>query len=177
MGSIAVKESILANLYFTRIYIALLIVFLAYWLYYRLRMCGQLKLYYAQCSSNAYIVENASKLSKSVYKPTPFLLEGNLQTIYAEIVNKRTKGRHGFEFQRQLVMTEDGGQIALDWVISDDRHAASPIIAIFPGLTGGSDNSYIGHICRSALAQGYRCVVLNKRGCSNTPLLVTAGCR
>jgi len=167
-----VKEIILTKFYFPRLYIGLMVIFIAYWLYYKLKMCGKLKLYYVHSSYNHYIIDKAAQISKKVYNPSPFLLGGNLQTFYAEIVNRRTKGRHNLEFQRQLVRIEDGGQIALDWVISKDKDENNPIAVIFPGLTGGTDNAYIGYISRSALKAGYRCVILNKRGCSDTPLLV-----
>ena len=132
-----------------------------------------MKLYYSSTPFNDFAIENTPEITKYIYKPTPYLLEGNLQTFYAELENRRIKGRHGFKYKRQLVRLEDGGQISLDWALMDIKDEQSSIIVIFPGLTGGCDNAYVGHIARNGMKEGYRCVVLNKRGCADTPLLVS----
>lgn len=39
-----------------------------------------------------------------------------------------------------------------------------------PGLTGGSDDTYVRHILIRARKKGWRVVVFNSRGCANSPV-------
>lgn len=39
-----------------------------------------------------------------------------------------------------------------------------------PGLTGGSDDTYVRHMLLQARSKGWRVVVFNSRGCGNSPV-------
>lgn len=39
-----------------------------------------------------------------------------------------------------------------------------------PGLTGGSDDSYVRHMLVRARSKGWRVVVFNSRGCGGSPV-------
>lgn len=39
-----------------------------------------------------------------------------------------------------------------------------------PGLTGGSDDTYVQHLTRRASKQGWQVVVFNSRGCADSPV-------
>lgn len=39
-----------------------------------------------------------------------------------------------------------------------------------PGLTGGSDDTYVQHLTRRATSQGWAVVVFNSRGCADSPV-------
>lgn len=39
-----------------------------------------------------------------------------------------------------------------------------------PGLTGGSDDTYVRHMLMRARSKGWRVVVFNSRGCGNSPV-------
>lgn len=39
-----------------------------------------------------------------------------------------------------------------------------------PGLTGGSDDSYVRHLLIRARSKGWRVVVFNSRGCGDSPV-------
>lgn len=39
-----------------------------------------------------------------------------------------------------------------------------------PGLTGGSEDSYVRHMLIKARNKGWRVVVFNSRGCGNSPV-------
>jgi len=162
-----------------RISIIILALIFIYIIYYYLYSCKKLSIYCSDTEFSRFVLKNTPELTHTTYKPTPYLLEGDLHTLFAEIQNKRLRGNHGFDHVQEFVKLEDGGQISLDWPIFRDKQLNellekndNPIIVIFPGLTGGCDNSYVGTIVWDAAKLGYKCVILNKRGCSNTPLLV-----
>lgn len=53
----------------------------------------------------------------------------------------------------------------------------SPVLLIFPGLTGGSNTKYVRHFALAARQQGARCVVFNYRGFFHpfqTPMATTS---
>ena len=144
-----------------------------YYVYYKFCMCAKLSLYYNITDLTKFVIENTSEL-RTIYRPTPYLVNGNIQTFFSELYNRAINGKHGFVYNRELVKLEDGGQIALDWPLIEIKGnpCNTPIIVIFPGLTGGYKNCYVGHIIKSAAERGFKSVVLNKRGCADTPLLV-----
>lgn len=39
-----------------------------------------------------------------------------------------------------------------------------------PGLTGGSEDSYVRHMLSRAQSKGWRVVVFNSRGCGDSPV-------
>lgn len=39
-----------------------------------------------------------------------------------------------------------------------------------PGLTGGSDDTYVRHMLIRARSKGWRVVVFNSRGCADSPV-------
>eukprot|EP00268_Persea_americana_P027787 TRINITY_DN2705_c0_g1_i6.p1 TRINITY_DN2705_c0_g1~~TRINITY_DN2705_c0_g1_i6.p1 ORF type:complete len:420 (-),score=62.30 TRINITY_DN2705_c0_g1_i6:555-1793(-) len=74
--------------------------------------------------------------------------------------------------RRECLRTRDEGAVALDWVSGDDRRLPpeSPLLILLPGLTGGSGDSYVRHMLVRARSRGWRVVVLNSRGCADSPV-------
>ena len=69
----------------------------------------------------------------------------------------------------------DGGTIALDWVIDHEgelprKNSSRPILCCFSGLSGGNDNLYLYSMIKEANKNGYKCVVINFRGCAGVKL-------
>ncbi len=74
------------------------------------------------------------------------------------------------------------GIIALDWAVpnsntpssssspSSPYTATTPTVLLFHGLTGGSSENYIQVTISHLLDAGFRCVVMNARGCGGSPL-------
>lgn len=65
----------------------------------------------------------------------------------------------------ELIRTDDGGQISLDWVDNQasaayPKSSTRPTILILPGLTGNSKQSYVLHAISQATRRGYRSVVI-----------------
>ncbi|GMF17036.1 unnamed protein product [Phytophthora lilii] len=86
----------------------------------------------------------------------------------------------------------DGGVVSLDWAllpeqgeihVVEDLNKSAPstwipeveptrrTIILLPGLTGGSPENYIRSTISRLHELGWQCVVLNARGCANTPVL------
>ncbi|KAI8322044.1 AB-hydrolase YheT [Martensiomyces pterosporus] len=111
------------------------------------------------------------------YTPPWMLSNGNLQTIYLYTQHFRPAGvkpQRLVEYERELIATEDGGTIGLDWsppfssMPEDDR----PIVLLSHGLSGGSQELYIQETIRHLTAPPYsfRTVVVNFRGCAGVKL-------
>lgn len=47
----------------------------------------------------------------------------------------------------------------------------APLLILFPGLTGGSGDSYVQYAVQSAKRAGIRAVVFNSRGTADSPIL------
>ncbi|XP_076881400.1 embryogenesis-associated protein EMB8-like [Bidens hawaiensis] len=76
------------------------------------------------------------------------------------------------KLKRECLRTRDDGTVALDWVSGDARNLPdnTPVLLLLPGLTGGSDDSYVRHMLVRARNSGWRVVVFNSRGCANSPV-------
>lgn len=74
--------------------------------------------------------------------------------------------------RRECLRTKDDGAVALDWASGGDRQLPfdSPVLILLPGLTGGSDDTYVRHMLIRARNKGWRVVVFNSRGCANSPV-------
>ncbi|KAK9053084.1 hypothetical protein SSX86_029714 [Deinandra increscens subsp. villosa] len=76
------------------------------------------------------------------------------------------------KLKRECLRTEDDGTVTLDWVSGDagSLPGNSPILLLLPGLSGGSDDSYVRHMLVRARNKGWRVVVFNSRGCADSPV-------
>lgn len=76
------------------------------------------------------------------------------------------------KLRRECLRMADDGAAALDWVSGDDRliPVDAPLLILLPGLTGGSDDTYVRHMLIRARSKGWRVVVFNSRGCANSPV-------
>ncbi|GJV75120.1 embryogenesis-associated protein EMB8 [Tanacetum coccineum] len=76
------------------------------------------------------------------------------------------------KLKRECLRTKDDGTVTLDWVSGDAQRLPqeTPILLLLPGLTGGSDDSYVRHMLVRARNKGWRVVVFNSRGCADSPV-------
>ncbi|GAB4858099.1 Embryoproteinsis-associated protein emb8, variant 3 [Ancistrocladus abbreviatus] len=103
------------------------------------------------------------------YHPFPIIGRNcHVETIFAAFFRSLPDVR----FRRECLRTQDDGAVALDWVAGDDKQlpADSPTLILLPGLTGGSEDSYVRHMLIRARKRGWRVVVFNSRGCGNSPV-------
>ncbi|KAF4389449.1 embryogenesis-associated protein EMB8 [Cannabis sativa] len=109
---------------------------------------------------------------KTLLRPyTAFPVVGwnrHVETIFAAFFRSVPDVR----LRRECLRTKDDGSVALDWVSGDDRSLSpdSPLLILLPGLTGGSDDSYVRHMILRAKRKGWRVVVFNSRGCGHSPV-------
>ncbi|TIC25189.1 ARM repeat-containing protein [Wallemia mellicola] len=106
------------------------------------------------------------------YRPTNWLPNGHLQTIYSTILDTSNIDR--VDYRRHTLSLKDAGSISLDF----NNPGKSKVLVICHGLTGGSHESYVRTVI-SQVADDTTSVVVNFRGCANTtvtsPLLYSGG--
>ncbi|KAF9426930.1 hypothetical protein BGZ94_005782 [Podila epigama] len=107
--------------------------------------------------------------SRAVFRPTLWMTNGHLQTAYAAY--RDYNSRYIINYDRELLVTPDGGTVSLDWAPSLKKMPAddTPTLVLLHGLTGGSHESYIRALVQTMTEDhGYRCIVFNARACANT---------
>ncbi|GKV38826.1 hypothetical protein SLEP1_g46693 [Rubroshorea leprosula] len=103
------------------------------------------------------------------YSPFPIIgWNRHIETLFAAFYRSVPDVR----YRRECLRTQDDGTVALDWVGGDHRRLSAdvPILILLPGLTGGSQDSYVRHMLVRARSRGWRTVVFNSRGCGNSPV-------
>ena len=74
-------------------------------------------------------------------------------------------------YQRQLLVLEDGGQVALDWRATKNREDESvPLVLVQHGLCGHSQSGYVKSLIGDLEQAGFYVVVFVARGCGRVPL-------
>jgi len=106
---------------------------------------------------------------RAPYRAFPVLASNrHVETIFAAF----TRSLPAVKLRRECLRVPDDGAVALDWVAGDDRVLPSdaPVLILLPGLTGGSDDTYVRHMLMRARSKGWRVVVFNSRGCAESPV-------
>ncbi|RMZ52610.1 hypothetical protein APUTEX25_000729, partial [Auxenochlorella protothecoides] len=118
---------------------------------------------------NETLLSMCPSLSAPYSLPLP-LCNGHVETIFAALF-RRTPG---VVYDRELVHMPDGGLVALDARATpageDPLPPTAPVLLLLPGLTGGSEDSYVQHQVHGAAAAGFRPLVMNMRGTSHMPV-------
>lgn len=131
-------------------------------------------LYYAENGLGAELASKCKPLQEG-YSPTPWAANAHVQTVLA-VLRTFTQSSN---YRRQLVLTSDGGTVALDWFNDSDvlsaASATTPILLVLHGINGGSHEGYCKWACAVARSRGWRAVVLNYRGCNGLPLTSPRG--
>lgn len=116
-------------------------------------------------SFNTSIIPHLTELQKP-YKPYPFLTNRHVETIFAAFF--RTLPH--LTYRRECLRMADGGTVALDWPLVEVQNPNGAILLLLPGLTGGSDDTYVQHLTQRACKQGWTVAVFNSRGCAESPV-------
>ncbi|KAJ3064861.1 hypothetical protein HDU98_011769 [Podochytrium sp. JEL0797] len=105
------------------------------------------------------------------FRPTPLLcFSGHLQTAFAAVASSLPYKRP--PYQREMLTLPDGGLVAIDWLFPElgERNESRPIVVLFHGLAGGSNETYICESAFEAVSRGYTVAALNYRGSNKVPL-------
>lgn len=92
------------------------------------------------------------------YRPTIWCFPSTLNTIMFSFIQRCIK----HDYTREILKTDDGGLIAIDWANLDAPKKV--ILIVFPGLTGCSKDNYVTHLVDKAIKSGCTAVVMNYRG-------------
>ncbi|KAG1694229.1 hypothetical protein DVH05_021885 [Phytophthora capsici] len=136
------------------------------------------RLIYRKTPANKKLLSHCVTLTQTKYHPSWLLFNGHLQTI------KFANDERGpqINYKRQLLDMPDGGVVSLDWALLPEKSSSTTgsswidvdqtrrTVLLLPGLTGGSPANYIRYTVAQLHKIGWQCVVLNARGCANTPL-------
>ncbi|KAJ1647932.1 hypothetical protein LPJ64_000744 [Coemansia asiatica] len=110
---------------------------------------------------------------KARFVPSALLPTADLQTCFNAI--KERFGRLRIvDYERELIVTQDGGTIGLDWSppFAQMPEDSRPIVILSHGLSGGSQETYVQATVKYLTAEPYnfRTVVVNYRGCAGVKL-------
>ncbi|GAY64784.1 hypothetical protein CUMW_236150 [Citrus unshiu] len=111
----------------------------------------------------------ALKTLSRPYSPFPVIgWNCHVETIFAAFF----RSLPDVKLKRECIRTKDDGSVALDWISGDHQLLPpdSPVLILMPGLTGGSEDSYVRHMLLRARSKGWRVVVFNSRGCGDSPV-------
>ena len=129
-------------------------------------------LYYKESDLTNYLLTHCKSLKMS-FRPRKFISHCYTQTLLGYF---RSPAKDVM-FTREYIQLEDKGIIALDWLKDSKTRKGSPILIVFPRMTG--DSISVSEICVSAARKGFRVVVFNRRGHGSsylaTPKLTSPG--
>jgi predicted alpha/beta-fold hydrolase len=98
---------------------------------------------------------------QTTFKPAWWLKNHHFQTLFSALFRKIPAPL----LRRERLITPDGDFVDIDWCGEGD----APIIILLHGLTGSSQSVYIKGLQHILLANNFRSVTLNFRGCSGEP--------
>jgi len=98
-------------------------------------------------------------LIQTTFKPAWWLKNAHLQTLYPALFRKVLSHN---QLRRERLITPDNDFLDIDWC----GEGKQPLVILLHGLTGSSHSGYIKGLQHVLLAQGFRSVALNFRGCS-----------
>jgi predicted alpha/beta-fold hydrolase len=144
------------------------IIWVLVWMWrYFYRAAAVPKLYFKAESAMSEILANCSHLHDKYYPPLVFS-GAHAQTVAASLFRPKAN----VQYKRELFPMPDGGTLAFDWLRHDERSdSAQPgnaLLVVLHGVTGGSNESYVTHICDQAHRRGWDVVVVNARGCAGS---------
>ena len=130
--------------------------------FYYIFDCKRPTLEYKKTKKNEKILKSCEKLHE-VYFPPFYLLNSHLHTILASGLFRTTNPN--LKFDREILKDEEGGSISIDWVVSkNDFKKNSPVLIVYPGVTGTSQGNYVHQIATHFDKLHFRVVCANHRG-------------
>ncbi|MEM7485915.1 MAG: alpha/beta fold hydrolase [Bacteroidota bacterium] len=102
-------------------------------------------------------------LVSSLYRPSLFLRNGHLATIYAGLVRKVPDVRQ----KRERIELSDGDFLDLDWSYGFQKN--EQLVILLHGLEGNAQRPYIAGSANLFNHNGFDVCAINFRGCSGEP--------
>ncbi|TDH69746.1 hypothetical protein CCR75_002370 [Bremia lactucae] len=145
------------------------------------------RLVYKATDGNKKLLSHCHTITCGKYYPPLRLFNGHLQTLFFAFDESGPR----INYKRQVMQMPDGGIVSLDWALLHDEKVPNLVqdlnasasstwlqdvnptqrtMILLPGLTGGSAENYIRKTIAKLHDLNWQCVVLNARGCANTPL-------
>ena len=100
------------------------------------------------------------------YKPTPWLIGGDMHTVWG----MRFKGRTKYQPKREDIDFEDGGQVTIEHFVLEKTPDEAPILFIIHTMGGGSRESCTSWAAYNFMNKGYRVIICSCRGCNGSKL-------
>ena len=117
------------------------------------------------CSKLRHEIKTYSKCyTLSLFDPC-----GVIHSIWYVIMRKLKFARK-LVYNREILILEDGGSVALDWRSNDEIDPNAPVVIIHHGLCGHSQSSYVKSMVAQLELEGFHIVVFVARGCGRLPL-------
>jgi len=140
---------------------------IAYIIYRVSPFANKTQAFFKKTSENQKIYENLTPLN---YIPTIWMPFPSMQMFLHESMEVKE-----VYFKREYVISDDGGEYSLDWVVDDPREFQKEknknIFLILHGLTGGSNTIYMRDIIYEMKnLKDFKICVLHNRGINDTPL-------
>ena len=119
-------------------------------------------------------MNNESKISSLVkqmktlkyYKPTPWLINGVLHTLWG----MHYKGRKNLKAIKEDIDFEDGGQVTIEEFVLETTKEDAPILFIIHTMGGGSREPCTNWAAYNFMKKGYRVIICSCRGCNGSKL-------
>jgi predicted alpha/beta-fold hydrolase len=158
--------------------------------YYQTSGVLEMNIYHDDSVMQHCLINHMPTLGRSAYRPSPWLLNRNLQTLYAAL------GRPypNVKYVRELVdhVYPDGEICVLDWARASESQVAEaerakgawatrapspfdapPVVVLFHGLTGDSGDLNLQYLTRAFNEKGWDVVIPIRRGCGDGSIKLT----
>ena len=119
-------------------------------------------------NKNGEIVKILSKMTsvKKPYRPTPWLFNKHLQTIYS----LKLRGKTSYKPKKEVIFFKDGGQVTIEYFVKDNLYLEAPLCFILHTFGGSSRESCTNFMANYFMKNDYRVVICSSRGCNGSKI-------
>lgn len=146
------------------IFLQIILALILFYILYRLFLRSKPKIIMNN-ESKIYPLINKMKTLKC-YKPTPWLINGLLQTLWG----MHFKGIIKYQPIREDIDFEDGGQVTIEHFVLENLPETAPILFIIHTMGGGTREPCTNWAANNFMKKGYRVVICSCRGCNGSKL-------
>ena len=132
---------------------------------YRLTLKYTPKLIFNKDGEIAKILLKMSSIKKP-YRPTPWLFNKHLQTLFS----LKLRGKTSNKPQKEDVFFKDGGQVTIEYFVKDNLSLEAPICFLLHTFGGTSRESCTNFMADYFMKNNYRVVICSSRGCNGSKI-------